>query len=315
MPEPDLDPRDTIDREAEQELFAGLVSFKTPARMLVISDTVDRGKSTLLRRLEYNCKWVINPPVSACLVDLSQLKDPSPFGFIEEVVKGLNIEQRFSKFSGLNKARKEGDYKPFEDGGGTARGETIAGKLSGGTAIGQQVNIDSLHGNVTITRELTDGQEYYARQKCIEGFFEDLRGVCATQPLTILLDAWESCNYDLRRWITGTLMRQHCFNPDKNLRPDKLIVVLAGDSYDKVKIRYGIRDDEFANMFTSEQELAASVQSIKSLGDWTIKHLRAFLEQNGYINVPDDGVILCQKRLKEGTTLRRILEGIKAFYS
>jgi hypothetical protein len=274
-----LDPRDTIDRETEQELFAGLVSFKTPARMLVISDTVDRGKSTLLRRLEYNCKWVINPPVSACLVDLSQLKDPSPFGFIEEVVKGLNIEQRYSKFISLNRARAAKNFSRFDTPYAAIHGEVTVKDGAEGTAYG--INIE----------------------QAVEAFFDHLRVLCATQPIVILLDHWEKCYYQLRDWIKATFLQKHCFHPNKNLRPAKLAIVLAGNSYDKAKERFGIRELEFVDLFKHEQEYKETVLLIGILSEWDSVHVREFLKQHGHDKLSDADIDMICDLLKRGYTL------------
>lgn len=105
-----IDPRDIINRAAEQELFAGLVSFATPARMMVISDKLGRGKSTLLRRLEYNCNCMIKPLVSACSVDLKDLPETSPFAFAEKVSAELTLHEGFANFAALSNARTRKNF-------------------------------------------------------------------------------------------------------------------------------------------------------------------------------------------------------------
>jgi hypothetical protein len=89
-----FDPRDLIDREAEQELFQVLVSFTSPARMLTICDKGGRGKSSLLKSLQYNCRYKIKPAVPACLIELDHLEEPSLFVFVAKVVEGLSTVRR-----------------------------------------------------------------------------------------------------------------------------------------------------------------------------------------------------------------------------
>jgi hypothetical protein len=342
MPELELDPRDTIDRKAEQELFADLVSFATSARILVISDKIDRGKSTLLRRLEYNCKRVIKPPLPACLVDLGKSDLLSPFAFIDEIVRDLKIDERFPKFIPLKNARGAKNFSPFDTsdvdmlgqvavksqidtgGGSNIRGNvSVAGDFVGRDKVvhGDVVEGDKIGGDKIVVQQITRGeftdvQEEIARKKCIEAFFDDLRVLCATQPIVMLLDHWEKCNYDLREWIRNTFMGEHCFHPDKNLRPAKLAVVVAGNIFDEAKERFGIRDKEFIDLFKDEQEHNEAVLSRASLSDWESDHIREFLKQNGYFkNVSDEDIDYLRSCLKRGMTFGRIRDISKSISS
>lgn len=308
MPELELDPRDTIDRTVEQELFANLVSFETAARMLVISDRRGRGKSTLLRRLVYNCKREIKPAVPACLIDLADLSDSpdtTEFAFIAKVVSGLKIDQLFPKFIALNRARGERNYGPFETDSASMYGQVTAkGEVRGdvtGLKIIQPAVVQLAAG------EFTPAQEQYARQKCIEAFFEDLRVVCAARPIVILLDHWEGCNHDLREWITDAFLQQHCFHATKAQRPAKLAVVVAGNSYDGADERFGIRDQEFVDLFKDEPEYNETVLSKASLSDWEADHVREFLKLHRYTNVTDEDIDYLRHKLKKGLTLQQIL--------
>lgn len=305
MPEPELDPKDTIDRNAEQELFANLVSFAMSARILVISDKLDRGKSTLLKRLQYNCKYEIKPAIPACLVDLKDFPDAAPFALVEKIVTGLKIEDRFPKFSPLNVARGSRNFAPFDSGAATVHGKvTVKGEQQGKSA---GILIEEAAVVQLAPAEWTAVQEDIAQKKCIEAFFDDLRVLCATQPIVIILDHWEKCTYDLREWIKNTFMGEHCVHPDKNLRPGKLAVVVAGNSHEKAKEKFGIRNDEFVHLFNNEQEYKDTVLSIRSLSDWDSKHVREFLEQHGYDNVSDEDIDMLRDCLKRGRTLRHIL--------
>jgi hypothetical protein len=328
MPEPELHPRDTIDRKIEQELFAGLVSFATRARMLVISDKRDRGKSTLLRRLRYNCERVIKPPVPACLVDLQDFSEATPFAFVIKIVAGLEIDDKFPKFTSLNNARVAKNFDPFDTSGaempgyaakgqiGTGGGAYVAGNVSANKVIGR----DSYEGAKVVQNisrgEFTEIQEEIARKWCIEAFFDDLRVLCATQPIVMLVDHWEKCNYDLREWIRNSFMAGHCIHPNMNLRPAKLAVVVAGNTFDEAKERFGIRDMEFIDLFKDESEHNETVLSHASLSDWGNDHIREFLKQNGHDkNMSDEDIDFLRLKLKRGMTFSQIRDISKSISS
>ena len=312
MPELELDPRDTIDRNAEQELFAGLVSSAT-ARMLVISDKRDRGKSTLLRRLQYNCVRVIKPPIPVCLVDLDNLPEASSFAFVKTIVTGLKIDDKFPKYISLNNARVAKNFGPFDTSGAEMSGQVSVG--------GDFVARDKvIHGNEIIQiaqREFSDAMEEIARKKCIEAFFEDLRVLCATQTIVMLLDHWEKCNINVRKWIRNTFMGEHCFHPDKNMRPAKLAVVVAGNTFDEAKEPSGIRDKEFIDLFNDdEHEHNETILSKASLSEWENAHIREFLKQNGVVrNVSDEDIDYLRSCLKRGMTFSQIRDISKSISS
>ena len=311
MPDTEIDPKDTIDRAAEQELFAKLVSFTTPARMLVISDKRDRGKSTLLNRLRYNCKYEISPLIPVGLVDLKELSDSSPFAFIEELIDSLNIPERFSKYFKLNKARVAKDFSPF-DTENDKQPTSIGG--SGAVISGDVVVNGNFAGRDYIVNppppaDFTSGQENIARKRCIEAFVDDLRVFCAKERIVILIDHWEQGNYDLREWIRTTFVSEYCFNSDINLRPDKLAIVIAGDTYDIAEQKFGIREDEFSQVFKGDvKEFNEIILSRRSLSDWESGHVRDFLSQNGFKNFSEQDIDIFRDVLKTGRTLRQILQ-------
>lgn len=291
-----IDPRNVIDRTAEQELFANLVSFTTPARMLVISDKEGRGKSTLLSRLRYNCKYS-SPAIPAGLVDLKELPDPSPFGFVERLIDSIALPQRFPKFFQLNMARIARDLALFYTNDAT---QNAAAPGSGAAFL-------------TILppppADFTGDQEAFARNACINAFFDDLRVFSAMQPVAILLDHWELCHWHLREWILWKFLKDYCFNSDKSLRPDNLAIVVAGDMYDNAEKRSGIRDDEFLQVFKSNGgTMDEYVLWVRSLSDWGSEHVKIFLEQHGYQNLSDQDIDMVRDILKSGVTLAQICE-------
>lgn len=315
----EFDPKDLIDRKAEQEQFTDLVSFTSAARMLTICDKGGKGKSSLLKRLEYNCRYEMRPPIPVCLIELDKMEDPSAFRFIEEVVerlkKGKN-KVEFPKFEDLNEARMAKNYAPFDKSNYrnrsnmTGRAEVKGPMESGAVAAGIYYNVNADSVSIPIT-EFSAEQEQSAQQKCIEAFFEDLRALCATRPIVLLFDTWERCNLEIRKWIIEELLENHCFNSKKSLRPAKFAIVLASRPYHPVKERSGLRDDEFTRLFTDEQECAATILSKKSLSTWEPEHVKEFLKQNSYPNASDDEIDFICNKLKAGLSFERALTIIK----
>src|SRR4051794_24439970 len=197
-----LNPRDHIDRKGEQELFRGVVTYQSRARILTICDQGGRGKSSLLKRLVYNCGGGIRPPIPSCFIELDKLsdRDPSPFGVALAMVAGFvvpgeKVAKRFAKFNGLDAARIAKDFTPFDDGGGTgrSRGPRMLAVARAGTNYGENIGMKIEHAErVEVANpDFTDAQEQRARERCVEALFDDLRTICATHPMVLLLDAWE----------------------------------------------------------------------------------------------------------------------------
>jgi hypothetical protein len=315
----DFDPKNLIDRHAEQELFRNLMTFTLPARMLTIRDGGGRGKSSLLKRLQYNCRREIRPAIPACLIELDQLVDPSPFEFVKQAVERINIPGRFAKFQALNVPRTLKDFTVFGQGidprfreprvgASTQATVGVQGSLGeGAMAVANYTHNENPTFQYLQKAEFTDEQERLARQLCVEAFFEDLRVDCAVQPMVLILDTWERCNIQLRDWIVDEMLANHCFHQNTNLRPDKLAIVVAGRPYDPTATKTGLRDDEFRPLFDTDQDFADTVLSRKSLSEWSNDHIKEFLVLNSY-NAPTETTIsLIQEQLRSGASLLDIL--------
>lgn len=299
-----LDPSKFIDRVAEQELFGSLLQFKDDARLLTIKDRTGRGKSALMRRLEYNCKWTLQVPVALILLD--QLDDATDFGMISAVHAALANDLTFKTFAPLNLAlaqRKETVFGnlaratpvqgsiEMEGASVTGQNNTFAGKV---TNVNSQTAIINAPGPATFT----PAEELLARRNCMEAFLADLKDICQETPVVILLDAWDRCrSSELQRWIRDTLLRVHCF--DLKRRPSKLVFVLAGCDMPGFKETLG--DERYHNL----------VKSISSLGDWDESHVAQFLELNGFCGVGNDEVKLICEKLKGGLSLLNALIAIR----
>lgn len=320
----DLRPQDHIDRKAEQELFSNLTTYQSPARILTVCDQGGRGKSSLLKRLRYNCQYEIKPPVPCCLLELDKLgdRDPSAFNFATNVVDGFfvrgeNVPRLFAKFNQLNDARMAKNFRPFEDDSRSVRtrdprvmGRSVVTTMTGGTSIGVHVEGDY---NEAAVPDFTEDQEKRARDRCIDALFDDLRSICATRPMVLMLDSWERCNLPLRDWIIEEMLGNHVLNLDAGLRPDKLAIVIAGRPYMPGQSPYGLRDDEFSTLFDSAVDFAECVLSIKSLSKWESEHIRKFMVINGYTEPTEDDVNFIRGLLLRGRSLEKIVTLIEDY--
>jgi hypothetical protein len=318
----DLDPRDLIDRNAEQELFRGLVTYQTAARILMICDGGGRGKSSLLKRLRYNCEHEIKPAVLSCLLEIDKLgeRDPSPFAFARAVVEGFTVRSaevgaRFGKFNTLNGARIQRSLTPFEDGGGELIatdprlvGRALTGTMSGGKTIGVEYNVEHADTVQLPGRpEFTEDQEQRARERCVEALFDDLRSICAEHPLVLMLDGWERCNLTLREWIVSRVLASHVLHLNKEMRPTKLAVVIAGRPHVPRETPFGLRTDEFRQFFDSDDDFSEMVLSIRSLSEWESEHIREFMVLNGCPEPTEAQVTVIREMLSAGESLEKIV--------
>jgi len=315
---PDFQPRNLIDRNAEQELFRQLASFTSPARVLTICDKGGWGKSSLLKRLKYNCQYELDPPVAVCLIELNDLGDVSEFALVLKIVDELTTvgelttRERFARFDELDNARMDRNAAAFSERGGhrvmaTARAGTVAeGAVVAGINVQQADTVFTAE-----APEFTPEQARRAERACVQAFFDDLREVCATQPVALLFDAWERCNSTLRDWILDEFLRNHALHPDSARRPDKLGVVVAGRPYDPASSTEGLRPDEFRRFFRSQEEMEASVLSVASLSEWEEDHISQFMVLNGLSRPTAEDIQLIKSSLRRGLSLEKIRTFVK----
>ena len=312
-----LHPRDHIDRQAEQEMFRTLVTYEVPARMLTICDGGGSGKSSLLRRLQYNCQREIKPSIPSCLLAMRDVS--SPFEFVSTITRdfksiGDDVRQLFTRFKLLDTARTSRDFAPFQSyqtpTPTTAQiyGTVRTGNVLGGSVTGVNNNNYIQHADIlpaTSSAEFTADQDLLARECCIAAFFEDIRTICSSQPLVLLLDGWEHCGPLLQDWIRETLLQNYVFHPDPAGRPDRLTIVIAGRPYDPATQRYGLREDEFGDIFPTHEELEMSVQTIKQLSKWDTPHIQEFMKINGRPEPTELDVAFLREKLEQGMSLEK----------
>ena len=308
-----------IERKAEEEIFASLLKCQDEARLLTIEDVNGRGKTTLLKILQYNCRWRTNPPVSVSRVshDLIE-KVVDGFSFIEFIRQDLEQYASpvliFTQFDKLNRARMNYNFGPFRERNPDLFLEAKVGSSTGIVTYKDSkiINSDSIgiqfkDTQQVIIKELPSAKwdnpikEALAREECVNAFFEDLRTISEKcgQPIIFLIDAWGQCNEKLQNFILERILRPLCF--DKENRPDKLIFVIAGEHI-----------PPFSDMLGSDYPKIA--RSINTLSEWDEEHVQAFLKlHNCCEGLDNDEIQFLCKKIKGGLSLISAQEWAKIF--
>jgi hypothetical protein len=300
-------PEKFIDRELEQEFFDELLKFQDDSRLLTIRDAGGRGKSSLLKMLEYKCIWQHDPSTPVSLVPLDQLPGNHPFVLINDIREKLS-KLSFTEFDRLNAARASRDFSKFNAPSGPVQGSVYAhgANVSGSamvTGVGMQQQGQNIQNFIGATSDWVNAeQEEIARRACIEAFFNDLKRICSEQKLVVLLDSWENSNTRLQEWILSDFILPLCFDMDN--RPQRFVLVLAGRELPNFEVRLG------------EAKYQKLVKSIKHLGTWEENHVKAFLQAHGYEGLNDEDIRDLCSLIKRGTlsleSALRMVELIKA---
>jgi len=298
-----------IDREVEREEFQKMLKFGdgTP-RLLTIKDEGGRGKSALLKQLQYECHYIEDIPASLILLDNKGKKIPSAFDLVKAIREDLkNFESlKFTKFDTLENARMLKDPTPFSDLVGSSTGfvNTENAEIKDRAIVAGRV--DTIIQNVEKLELKQHAQwpnedyEEFVRTYCIFAFFEDLFDICKEKPVVILLDVWERCEESLQRWIMRPMLQKNCFEVSE--RPAKLIFVLAGRTMPPLKERL---KDRYSNLVVSREKLS----------EWSFEHMKEFLKVHGYENFEDKVIEVIRERVNSDKTLDWALNMAKTYVS
>jgi hypothetical protein len=295
-----------IDREAEAELFRELLQFADQRRLFLISDRKHRGKTTLLRKLKYQCDWS-NPRIACALVRLDDLQDSNPYALVEAVYEELQLAGvAFAAFQQYRDAIRRRDAAPFvSQGSANFGGAYITGGQAAGVIANYKVAAETVVVN-TATAAWDPGLETYAREAAIREFFRELREACRTQTVVCLLDTVdEQANRTLVSWVLEKFVRAQLL--DSPNPPDRLLLALAGRSEQSLFPPY-------------RRNYPQRVHSLEGLGAWSNEHVRAFLELNrpaGATQWPptDVEIEFLRTRINSGDTLYRALSVIMVLYT
>jgi hypothetical protein len=302
----DPDGGQVIDREAEAELFRELLRFADQRRLFLISDRKQRGKTTLLRKLKYQCDWNV-PRIPCALVRLDDLEDSHPYALVEAIYEELQLAGvSCPGFQQHRDAIRRRDASPFAAQGSAS----FAGAfISGGQAAGTIVNVQGGVGTVVVnpaTVSWDPGLESYAREAAIREFFRELSELCRTETVVCLMDTVdEQANRTLVTWVLEKFVRAQLL--DSADPPDRLLLALAGRSEQSLFPPY-------------RKNYPQRVHSLEGLGAWSNEHVRAFLELNrpaGATQWPptDVEIEFLRTRINSGDTLYRALSVIMVLYA
>lgn len=289
-----------IDRKVDKEEFGRLLAFNDEARLLIIADNGDRGKSHLLKRLKYICEWETVPPVPVSLIPLDQLTNKHEITLVTEIRNDLK-KLHFQQFDELYTALKNRDASKFRTSSENPRGIVDARQAQ----IGGNRNIFAgtaqiiEHADQVILPspppphdDWNNFIEDLAQSHCINAFFDDLRTICQVHPIVILLDSVDDKNEEvkpLKEWVHEQLTKPYL--QDRANWPHFLILVLAGRRMPD---------------YLSEPKFSTLVRSASSLR-WEEEHVRDFLKLHGYEKMSDEEIKAVYRKIKDGWGLLRAL--------
>ena len=291
----DIDPQLTVDRDAQRELFAELLQFKSSARLLRVHDKQGTGKSTLLKRLEYYCKYESDKAVS--FVPLESFDSQTNFELIRKIRQDLKPLQ-FAEFDRLRDANEKQDAVEFAAPGGVSgkvdlRGASVTGGVQAEIATvfqgPQYIQNYNAAGSAWNSR-----LEKYAEERCIEAFLRELKALGATLEVVLLFDSWDNnrTSSERRDWLLRTLIRPYCL--DAAARPAKLVAVVAGQDVPDFKVMW-------------DSKHVDSVRE-KPLEVWGKDHVRDFLIVQGFKDLTPKDIEYVWGLVNEGASLQDAID-------
>ena len=162
--------------------------------------------------------------------------------------------------------------------------------------------------------QFTEDQERRARDVCAEALFDDLRAICATRPMVLIFDGWEGCNSTFREWLVERVFENHVLHPNRELRPQKLAVVIAGRPYVAGEEPDGLRPDEFSEYFDSDDDYAATVQRVPSLSKLVnSEDILEFVNRNGVLEPTQNDIDEIRKQIAAGESLQKMKTSVRAY--
>lgn len=270
--------RKLIDRDREQQEFQTLLAFQDNVRIFTIQDEQGgMGKSLLLETLRMNC---LEQEIPVCLIKFEEdFEYKSPFLFIQHLTQELKLfDLEFPQFDKMETARKVGDLNSiyrFTSVEGSVNLERASFdsatnvEVSGVRIETQYVSISSV--------ELRPEHERDAQERSIEAFFDDLRVICNTRPVILMIDTYEKCRQlseldenwqKLEAWLLRRLVKLF-FDFEK--RPNKLLLILAGREVPD-------RND----LVIPSARYSEVVKTIDEMSQWDRDHVIEYLDLIGF---------------------------------
>ena len=289
---PEFDPHIFIDRAFEQELFKELLSLKDDTRILTISESAGMGKTSLLKQFQYLCR-MSKPVIAAALVSLDRWSSEDPLYLVKKIARELEaLGLEFPTFDKLEGARLVSDFSPFlafesasdvkmskEDGSkvevkvDTRTASFLHALPSAKVDISKvEINMDTININQFVG--WTPEMYAIARNACVNAFFDELRVQCADRTVVLMLDDYDRCSNEIKRWIEDFMLTRYFF--DLANRPARLLLVVAGREAPDFHSRW------------PATEVDAVVRSVHSMGRWGDRDVKQFLEARGLSVEPKD---------------------------
>lgn len=272
--------RKLIDRDREQREFQTLLTFQDNVRIFTIQDQQGgMGKSLLLETLRMHC---LEQDIPVCLVKFEEdFEYKSPFLFVQHIAQELKLfDLEFPQFDKMEVARKVGDLNSiyrFTSVEGTVHLEGATFDNATNPKItGTEFHIEQQIINIGSV-ELRPEHERDAQEKSIEAFFDDLRFICSTRPIILMIDTYEKCRLlsevddnwqKLETWLLRRLVKL-LFDLQK--RPNKLLLVLAGRE---------VPDSN--DVMVPSARYSEVVKTIDEMSQWDREHVIEYLDFIGF---------------------------------
>lgn len=263
-----------INRQLELELFAHLMSFSSPARLLLIEGPGGQGKSLLLHRFRFECMLQKPRPVPVTLVALDEFHDAfEVFRQIRSDLRAFGLD--FPAFEQHEIARLTGDLSALR----------LASDSSTDSTIARAVTADR---SQLLQPQLTSEQDVYARTAAAEGFLSDLDQILTSQPVVFLIDNNDVAPPPAKPVVDRLLSRLL----DAGAAPPRLLLVVAGRRLDDLRLK--TQDNEHL------------VFNVSSLSSFSPEDVRAILQSIGITPDGDDVEFLVAK-LTEGSSISDLI--------
>lgn len=226
---------DVVDRRLQQKLFQELVEAQREARVYLIRDEREGcGKSTLVKRLRWNCLYRVKPRPPMSLVDLEDFDHPRPFSLIQKIGTDLGAEC-LPEFTRLEDALARMDPTPFAGGGGAQgygdfRGSSVQGNAQ---AAGVITNLTLESGAVVNLPEIraprwSEELRPRAERAVVSAFFNDLRSLPADRRAAIFIDSVDAKakHLSLVEYVLDEILDAVFL--DRARRPENAVLCIAG---------------------------------------------------------------------------------------
>jgi hypothetical protein len=287
-----FDPDRFLDREDARRRFAALLQHDGTRRVLAIRAAGGAGKSDLLRWFEWSCDVPENgdAPLPVSRVPLDQVDGGRLVDLVHQIRTDLDTLD-WGAFEAVRKRWLDFDTNLLDESYGQAlidnRGATIRDSPR---FIGQ--NFENVN-NVYLMGERRWPSKYHEEEVdkiYVRAFCADLRRNADRSPVVLLFDAYDRAPEKLRAWVEW-FVHSHCL--DRDLRAERLAVVLAGRMVPPFKARLQHRFDELVDM-------------IDAFEHWTDELVARFLEQKGFPDARAGEIAMWRERINDGYPLQNV---------